>query len=191
MKKLKLEALNKCKIWQKKNNYQSFLLDKFVKYYILYNMKTIDLILGSDHRGIELRHDILDWISPDDIEGNTQFDIAVIQNLKPHEAGKSVDYPDVVKEMGHYFDKDNYGILVCGSGYGVSIAANRFKNIRAVVCRTPKEAEMARRHNNANVLCLGADFTTKSQAKKIVKTFFTTDFEGGRHQRRVKKLGKL
>tara|TARA_B100000965_G_scaffold406703_1_gene447410 strand:+ start:3979 stop:4443 length:465 start_codon:yes stop_codon:yes gene_type:complete len=154
-------------------------------------MKTIDLILGSDHRGLELKHKLLDWVSPDDIEGGTKFNIAVLQNLKPHEAGKSVDYPDVVKEMGHYFDKDNYGILVCGSGYGVSIAANRFKNIRAVVCRTPKEAEMSRRHNNANVLCLGADFTTTSQAKKIVKVFFTTDFEGGRHQRRVKKLGKL
>ena len=87
--------------------------------------------------------------------------------------------------------KRTHGILICGSGYGVSIAANRFKDVRAVVCRTPKEAEMARRHNNANVLCLGADFTTTSQAKKIVKTFFTTKFEGGRHQRRVKKLGKL
>lgn len=154
-------------------------------------MKTIDLIMGSDHRGLELKHQLLDYISPDDINGGTMFDVAVIQNLKPHEAGKSVDYPDVVKEFGKSFDIYTHGILVCGSGYGVSIAANRFKDIRAVVCRTPKEAEMARRHNNANVLCLGADFTTKSQAKKIVKTFFTTDFEGGRHQRRVKKLGKL
>ena len=154
-------------------------------------MKPIDLIVGSDHRGLELKDKLLDYVSPDDINGVTLFDIAVIQNLKPYEAGTSVDYPDVVKEMGYHFDKGNYGILVCGSGYGVSIAANRFKNMRAVVCRTPKEAEMARRHNNANVLCLGADFTTTSQAKKIVKAFFTTYFEGGRHARRVKKLGKL
>ena len=154
-------------------------------------MKPIDLIVGSDHRGLELKDKLLDYVSPDDVNGVTLFDIAVIQNLKPYEAGTSVDYPDVVKEMGYHFDKDNYGILVCGSGYGVSIAANRFKNMRAVVCRTPKEAEMARRHNNANVLCLGADFTTTSQAKKIVKAFFTTYFEGGRHARRVKKLGKL
>ncbi len=155
------------------------------------NMKTIDLIMGSDHRGLELKDKLLDYISPDDINGETKFDVAVIQNLRPHEAGKSVDYPDVIKEFGKSFDIYTHGILICGSGYGVSIAANRFKDIRAVVCRTPKEAEMARRHNNANVLCLGADFTTTSQAKKIVKTFFTTDFEGGRHQRRVKKLGKL
>ena len=155
------------------------------------SMKTIDLVMGSDHRGIELKDKLLDFISPDDINGETKFDVAVIQNLRPHEAGKSVDYPDVVKEFGKSFDIYTHGILICGSGYGVSIAANRFKDIRAVVCRTPKEAEMARRHNNANVLCLGADFTTTSQAKKIVKAFFTTDFEGGRHQRRVKKLGKL
>jgi ribose 5-phosphate isomerase B len=155
------------------------------------NMKTIDLIMGSDHRGLEMKHKLLDFISPDDINGETKFNVAVIQNLKPHEPGVSVDYPDVVQQFGKSFDIYSHGILVCGSGYGVSIAANRFKDIRAVVCRTPREAEMARRHNNANVLCLGADFTTMSQAKKIVKAFFTTDFEGGRHQRRVKKLGKL
>ena len=154
-------------------------------------MQTIDLIMGSDHRGLELKDKLLDYISPDDIYGETKFDVAVIQNLRPHEAGKSVDYPDVIKEFGKNFDIYTHGILICGSGYGVSIAANRFKDVRAVVCRTSKEAEMARRHNNANVLCLGADFTTTSQAKKIVKTFFTTKFEGGRHQRRVKKLGKL
>ena len=154
-------------------------------------MQTIDLIMGSDHRGLELKDKLLDYISPDDVHGETKFDVAVIQNLRPHEAGKSVDYPDVIKEFGKSFDIYTHGILICGSGYGVSIAANRFKDVRAVVCRTPKEAEMARRHNNANVLCLGADFTTTSQAKKIVKAFFTTYFEGGRHARRVKKLGKL
>lgn len=152
--------------------------------------KTIDLLLGSDHRGLEMKHNLLDWISPDNAD-TTKFDIAVIQNLKPHEPGQSVDYPDVVKEFGKSFDIHDYGILVCGSGYGVSIAANRFKNIRAVVCRTAKEAEMSRKHNDANVLCLGADFTTMSQAKKIVKAFFTTEFEGGRHKRRVKKLERV
>ena len=152
--------------------------------------KTIDLLLGSDHRGLEMKHKLLDWVSPDNAD-TTKFDIAVIQNLKPHEPGQSVDYPDVVKEFGKSFDIHDYGILVCGSGYGVSIAANRFKNIRAVVCRTAKEAEMSRKHNDANVLCLGADFTTMSQAKKIVKAFFTTNFEGGRHKRRVKKLERV
>ena len=92
-------------------------------------MKTIDLIMGSDHRGLEMKHKLLDFISPDDINGETKFDVAVIQNLKPHEPGQSVDYPDVVQEFGKSFDIYSHGILVCGSGYGVSIAANRFKDI--------------------------------------------------------------
>ncbi len=154
-------------------------------------MKTIDLILGSDHRGLELKHELLDWLSPDDIESDTKFDIAVLQNLKPHEAGKSVDYPDVVKEFGHYFDKDNHGILICGSGFGVCIAANRFKDVRAVVCRDVFDVEQARQHNDMNVLCIGADYTDFETAKYMVEAFFTEKFEGGRHQRRVKKLGKL
>ena len=81
------------------------------------------------------------------------------------------------------------GILICGSGYGMSIAANRHPLVRAVVCRSAKEAEMARLHNDANVLCLGADFTTTNQAKKICKAFFTTKFEGGRHKKRIQSIG--
>ena len=152
-------------------------------------MKTNNLIIGSDHRGFELKCAIEKHLVP--IDKDITSDVVTYLDCGCYDSKAKVDYPDVVKEMGYHFDKDNYGILVCGSGYGVSIAANRFKNMRAVVCRTPKEAEMARRHNNANVLCLGADFTTTSQAKKIVKAFFTTYFEGGRHARRVKKLGKL
>ena len=81
-----------------------------------------------------------------------------------------------------------HGILICGSGFGVSTAANRYKHIRATPCRTSKDVEMARRHGDINVLCLGADFTTKRQAGKLVNTFFTTRFEGGRHKRRIQKL---
>tara|TARA_Y100000588_G_C14213214_1_gene907600 strand:+ start:697 stop:1161 length:465 start_codon:yes stop_codon:yes gene_type:complete len=154
-------------------------------------MKTIDLILGSDHRGLELKHELLDWISPDDIENETKFDVAVIQNLKPHDNKKPVDYPDVLKEFGHYFDIYNHGILICGSGFGMCIGANRFKNVRAVVCRDVFDVEQARQHNNMNVLCMGADYTDFDTAKYMVEAFFTEKFEGGRHLRRVKKLGKL
>ena len=79
----------------------------------------------------------------------------------------------------------NTGILICGSGFGVSIAANRVPRCRAVVCRTEKEAEMARKHNDANILCLGADSISLAKAKKIITKFLTTKFEGGRHQQRV------
>ena len=155
-------------------------------------MKTYDLLLGGDHRGLKLKEDILGYVSPDDNdEEPTKFDISLIHNLKPHDAKKSVDYPDVVKEFGHYFDIYSHGILICGSGFGVCIAANRFKHIRAATCRTVKEVEIARRHNNINVLCLGANYTKKGLAFKMVKAFFETEFEGGRHRRRVTKLGKI
>ena len=152
-------------------------------------MKTIDLILGSDHRGLELKHELLDWLSPeDDDEEPTKFDIALIHNLKPHNAKKSVDYPDVVKEFGHYFDRRNHGILICGSGFGMCIGANRFKDVRAVVCRDVFDVEQARQHNDMNVLCLGADYTDFDTAKYMVEAFFDTKFLKGRHTRRVKKL---
>ena len=155
------------------------------------NMKTIDVILGSDHKGLELKNELIDWLSSEDVEGYTRFDIAVLQNLKPHEAGKSVDYPDVVKEFGHHFNKNDYGILICGSGFGVCIAANRFKNARAVVCRNGFDVEQARQHNDMNVFCIGADYTDFDTTKYMVEAFFTEKFEGGRHLRRVKKLGEF
>ena len=155
-------------------------------------MKTYDLLLGGDHRGVNLKNDILNYVSPEDNDDEpTRFDIALIQNLKPHDTKKQVDYPDIVKDFASYFDTYSHGILVCGSGFGVCMAANRFKYIRAATCRTVKEVELARRHNNINVLCLGADFTKKSLATKMVKVFFETKFEGGRHRRRVNKLKKL
>tara|TARA_B100001765_G_C19340977_1_gene266094 strand:- start:40 stop:507 length:468 start_codon:yes stop_codon:yes gene_type:complete len=155
-------------------------------------MKTYDLLLGGDHRGVNLKNDILNYVSPEHDDNNpTKFDISLIQNLKPHDDKKSVDYPDIVKDFAFYFDGYTHGILVCGSGFGVCMAANRFKYIRAATCRTVKEVELARRHNNINVLCLGADFTKKSLATKMVKVFFETKFEGGRHKRRVNKLKKL
>ena len=102
---------------------------------------------------------------------------------------KSVDYPDVVKGMAEEMvGTFNFGILICGSGFGVCMAANRFPHMRAITARTPKEAEMSRKHNDANVLCLGADFTSERKARDIVNAFLTTEFEGGRHQRRVNKL---
>ena len=112
---------------------------------------------------------------------------------------KKEDYPRIVQKfLMEYATPDkkeagwqvyDRGILICGSGYGMSIAANRHPLVRAVVCRSAKEAEMARLHNDANVLCLGADFTTISKAKKICEAFFTTKFEGGRHKKRIESIG--
>ena len=102
-----------------------------------------------------------------------------------------VDYPDYAKKLSLLVKKRSfYGILICGTGIGISIAANRFKKVRAAVCYDKISASLARKHNNANVLCLGARLIHFKNAKKIINTFFSTKFEGGRHIKRVKKLDK-
>lgn len=103
----------------------------------------------------------------------------------------SVDYPDFAELVVKAIEggEANRGILVCGSGIGMSIAANRHKGIRAALCVDEVSAELARQHNDANILVLGERLTEISIAKQCVKKFFSTEFEGGRHERRVKKLG--
>ncbi len=97
------------------------------------------------------------------------------------------DYPNYAKKVSHeVVEKNIQGILLCGSGIGVSVVANRFKGVRAALCRTPMDAEMARKHNDANVLCLGARFNTEEEIKKIVEAWFANSFEGGRHADRLK-----
>lgn len=147
----------------------------------------IDLVVGSDHRGYKLKTEVEKYLIP--IDKDVERDITTFLDCGCYDPETSVDYPDVVKslalEMKSVF---NRGILVCGSGFGVAIAANRYPHIRAVTVRTPKEAEMARLHNDANVLCLGADFTSTKDALKIIDKFLTTEFEGGRHQKRIDKM---
>ena len=150
-------------------------------------MKTNNLIIGSDHRGFELKCAIEKHLVP--VDKDIEKDITTYLDCGCYDPNAKVDYPDVVKslalEMKGVFTR---GILVCGSGFGVAIAANRYPHIRAVTVRTPKEAEMARLHNDINVLCLGADFTSTKDALKIVDKFLTTKFEGGRHSKRIQKI---
>ncbi len=102
----------------------------------------------------------------------------------------SVDYPDFAKEVCLAMEDhpEIQAVLICGTGNGICIAANRFPWIRAALCRTPMEAQMARAHNNANVLCLGGRVTAEPLAGAILETFLTTEFEGGRHERRLEKI---
>ncbi len=148
--------------------------------------KTTELIMGCDHRGLELKDKLKEWISPDDGEG-IRFDIAVMYDAGVH-TDKRADYPKIVKHFSDHFDIYERGILVCGSGFGVAMAANRFPKTRAVVCRTVKEVITAREHNDMNVLCLGADFTSFASAKKLVTAFFETKFLGGRYKTITKQL---
>lgn len=104
---------------------------------------------------------------------------------------ESVDYPDFAEKLVSVIESRDAGrgILICGTGIGISIAANRHPGIRAALCYDEETAALARQHNDANVLCLGGRKTTREMARRIIEIFLSTPFEGGRHARRVAKLG--
>lgn len=135
--------------------------------------------IASDHAGYELKSAII----------KTFKDIEFV-DLGTSSAANSIDYPDIAKTFCEELisNKFSSGILICGSGVGVSITANRYKKIRAALCFDAKVAELARKHNDANVLCLGARIIDEATAFDIVKAFLNTKFEGGRHQARIEKL---
>lgn len=103
---------------------------------------------------------------------------------------ESVDYPDFAHKLGDAIDKGNlaWGVAVCGSGNGISMALNKHKSVRAGLAWNAEQAMLTRLHNDANVLSIPGRFVTEDEAREIAKTFFATDFEGGRHQRRVDKI---
>lgn len=139
--------------------------------------------IGSDHRGFPLKEKLKEFFSREGIEVS---DFGT-------DSEKSTDYPDYADLVSRSVVSggSDYGVLICGSGIGISIAANRHKGIRAVNANTPELAEMSRRHNNANVICFGGDFIDFETAVKLVKIFISSDFEGGeRHNRRINKLDK-
>lgn len=152
--------------------------------------RTIDLLWGSDHRGLELKNELMDWVCPVNSDNEGPFPITVMQDVGTYTNDKC-DYPNYVKKFGETFDIYTHGILICGSGFGVCIAANRFQNIRAVVCRDRYDVEQAREHNDMNVMCLGADYTDTDTAQYMIEDFFQTKFEGGRHQKRVNMLKRI
>ena len=138
------------------------------------------IALASDHAGFELKNEIADYLR------RTGRDVRDLGTA----TAESVDYPD----FGHRLavevssGRADVGILICGTGIGVSITANRHPGIRAALCHDAFTAEMARRHNDANVLCLGGRVVGIGVAEQAVEVFLTTAFEGGRHQRRVDKI---
>lgn len=144
------------------------------------------IVLASDHAGYELKKAVTHFIEDEGLAADI-IDVGA-------ESTHSVDYPDFAAKAaravldGHA----DVGIVLCGTGLGVSITANRFKGIRAALCHNVELAELARTHNNANILALGARFTTHAQAFDIVRTFLSTDFsEEERHARRIKMLDEL
>lgn len=135
------------------------------------------IAIGSDHAAFEMKEKVILLLQ------SKQIEVIDCGTYSPDRA----DYPDYAKKVSHEVALKNIqGILLCGSGIGVSIVANRFKGVRAALCRTPMDAEMARKHNDANVLCLGARFNTEEEIKKIIEAWFAHSFEGGRHADRLK-----
>jgi ribose 5-phosphate isomerase B len=141
------------------------------------------IVVGSDHRGFQVKQKVIDLVRR---LGHEVFDEGT-------DGSGSVDYPDVAARAGamvsrHEVDR---GILICGTGIGMSIAANKFPGVRAAPCHDDLTAEMSRRHNDLNILCLSADMLGEKLIDRMVEIWLNTDFEGGRHARRVEKIADL
>lgn len=141
------------------------------------------IVAGSDHAGLALRGEAVRVAREKGFE---------VEDLGPF-SGDSVDYPDYARQVAQAVaaGRARFGLLVCGTGIGMSIAANKVKGVRAAHCSHALEARMARAHNDANVLCLGERVLGLGLGAAIVAAFLEQPFEGGRHQRRVDKIGAL
>ena len=138
------------------------------------------IAIGNDHAGTDYKFAILELLKEKGIE---------VTNYGT-DSNDSVDYPDFVHPVAADVEnkKVDFGILICGSGNGVSMTANKYQKVRAALCWTKEIVSLARQHNNANILSIPARFVSLPQALEMVKTFLDTDFEGGRHQNRVEKI---
>ena len=134
--------------------------------------------IGNDHAGVDYKKFIIENLKNHSVINHGTDDV------------NSVDYPDFAHPVS--LDVENktseIGILICGSGNGVAMTANKHKQVRAALCWSEEIAKLAKQHNNANIVCIPARFISKEEALQIVKSFINTDFEGGRHKRRVNKI---
>ena len=140
------------------------------------------IFIASDHAGFDLKSKLI-------INIPILYSSIDLEDVGCNNPDESVDYPDFAKKVSSLVDRDSVmGILICGSGIGMSIAANRYPHIRAALCHNCEMAKLARNHNNANILCIGARNLDYDIVIKIVQKFIEEDFSAGRHQKRVSKL---
>ena len=141
------------------------------------------IAIGSDHGGFKLKELIKRYLDEKDIEYK---DFGCYSE-------ESVDYPNIAKEVSKNIQSNecDKGILICRSGLGMSVVANKFKGIICTICRNEKDAQLPRSHNNSNVLALGADELTESEAIVILRMWLATEFEGGRHQERINLIKEI
>lgn len=139
--------------------------------------------IACDHAGFELKDIVKSHLEG---KGFEMLDFGTF-------SGESVDYPDFAHKVGSAVNKGEYrrGIVICGSGNGVQMTVNKYSNVRCGLCWTPEIAHLARQHNDANILSMPARFISQATALAIVDEFIATEFEGGRHQRRVEKISQL
>jgi ribose 5-phosphate isomerase B len=141
-------------------------------------IKGLKIAIGADHAGFDYKQVLLEAVQASELK-----DFGTYSNV-------SADYPDFAHPVASAVESGDFdlGILVCGSANGVAITANKHQDIRAAICWNEELAELARKHNNANIVCIPARFISIEEAKKIVTVFLNTDFEGGRHATRVGKI---
>ena len=140
------------------------------------------IAIGCDHKGLSAKQSIISLIGE---KGHTYQDFGC-------HTTESVDYPDIAQKVAETVAEGDFerGILICGTGIGMSIAANKVKGIRAALCHDAFCARRARQHNDANILCLGAE-QEQDIIREVIETFLATEFEGGRHSRRVDKISTM
>jgi len=138
----------------------------------------LKIAIGADHAGFDYKQGIIEGLTGNEIKDFGAWSSA------------SVDYPDFAHPVAAAVESGKYdfGILICGSGNGVAITANKHQGIRAAICWNEELAERARGHNDANILCIPARYISLEEARRIVEVFFNTEFEGGRHANRVSKI---
>ncbi|AQW86484.1 allose-6-phosphate isomerase / ribose-5-phosphate isomerase B [Campylobacter pinnipediorum subsp. caledonicus] len=141
-------------------------------------MKINKIYIASDHAGFDLKERVKDFLK-------SKFEVI---DLGTNSSDVSVDYPDFAHELALRLKDDDYGILICGTGIGISIAANRHENIRCALCHDHLGAKLSREHNNANVIAFGARVVGDEVAYDMLNTFFSTEFAGQRHEKRVIKI---
>ena len=140
----------------------------------------MNIIIGNDHAGVDIKEAIISFLKEREID---------YKNVGS-DSKESVDYPDFAHPVASKVDQKEFelGILICGSGNGVAMTANKYANVRAALCWDEEIAALSRKHNNANILCLPARYISQEKAINIVEVFINESFEGERHERRINKI---
>lgn len=144
------------------------------------------IAIGSDHRGFQLKSRLKQLLSEEGAEQHELVDVGTVDNV-------SVDYTDYASQVGELVSNGDVdrGILICGTGIGMAITANKFDGVRAITCHDELTAEMCRRHNDVNVLCLSGDMLGERPIDGMIDIWLKTQFEGGRHERRISKIADI